>query len=152
MPMHRSALFAAVFLMAAMPFVPSSSVAATPEEIITMRQANQKRVGDLTTGIKKALEGGATAESQADAAKELAQRAHLIKGYFPPGTETGGNTKARPEIWSNRAGFDAAADAYTEAFDKLVVLAQAGDTPGFSAQFATAGATCGACHRNFRAR
>jgi cytochrome c556 len=144
----------AVFgLMLCAPVLSSSvSFAATPEEIISTRQANQKRVGDLTGAMKKALEGGATAASQLEATKELDDRAHRLGGYFPAGTETGGNTKARPEIWTNRAGFDEADNAYTSAIDKLLVLAQAGDTAGFTAQFATVGGTCGACHRNFRVR
>lgn len=150
--MQRFALFLASALIAVVPFISGPTAAATPEEIIAARQANQKRVGDLTGDIKKAMEAGASAESQADAVKEIDQRAHLIKGYFPDGTETGGKTKARPEIWTNRAGFDKAADAYVAAFDKLSVLAQAGDTPAFKAQFAEAGATCGACHRDFRNR
>jgi len=150
--MRRVSVFVAALLLSATPYMAISASAATPDEIITMRQANQKRVGELNDGIKKALASGATAASQLEATKDLDDRTHLIKGYFPVGTETGHDTKARPEIWTNRAGFDAAADAYVEAYDKLLVLAQAGDTAGFTAQFATASGTCGACHRNFRAR
>lgn len=146
-----SRLLLPVLVLAGAAFA-STGFAATPEETISLRQANQKRVGELNTSIKKALASGATAASQLGAVKEIDDRARLIKGYFPAGTETGGNTKARPDIWTNRVGFDAAADAYVAAFDRLVVLAQAGDDAGFTAQFATAGATCGACHRVFRSR
>lgn len=139
-------------LLASTAMVALPASAASPEEIITMRKANQKRVSDLFGNVKKALDAGATAGSQVEAVKEIDDRTHLIKGYFPPGTETGGGTKAGPAIWTNRAGFDAAADTYVAAFDKLLTLAQANDTPGFTAQFAAAGATCGACHRNFRER
>ena len=128
------------------------SFAAAPEEIISARQANQKRVGDIAKSIKTAIGSQATAASQLEIVKELDQRAHLLKGYFPAGTETGGNTKAQPAIWSDRPGFDKAADSYTDAVDKLLALAQAGDTPGFTTQFAAVGDTCGACHRTYRAR
>ncbi len=150
--MKSMALFLSGLLFAGFVLVATSSYAATPDEIIASRQANQKRVGELTRAMKKALEGGASASAQIDASKELSERAHLLKGYFPAGTETGGNTKARPEIWTNRAEFDASADSYTAAIDKLLVLAQAGDTAGLTAQLAAAGATCGACHRNFKSR
>jgi cytochrome c556 len=146
--MKRLTLVAAAFLVASA----AASFAATPDEIIATRQANQKRVGDLVTAMKKAVEGGAPASSQVEAATELADRAHRLKGYFPEGTETGGNTKAKAEIWSDRAGFNKVSESYEEAFDKLLVLAKAGDTSGFNAQFATAGGTCGACHRTYRAR
>ncbi len=150
--MKSVASISAGLLFACLLFTPSLASAATPEEIISTRQANQKRVGDLSDEVKKALAAGASASSLLPQAQEIDRRAHLIKGYFPAGTETGGNTKAKPEIWTNRAGFDEAADKYVAAFDKLVVLAQAGDTPGFTKQFSDAGATCGACHRNFRNR
>jgi cytochrome c556 len=146
--MKRVTFFAAALLM--LGSVPG--FAATPDEIIATRQANQKRVGDITTAMKKAIEAGAPASSQVDAATELSDRTHRLRGYFPAGTETGGNTKARPEIWTDRAGFEKAATNYEEAFDKLLVIAKSGDTAAFNAQFAAAGGTCGACHRNYRAR
>lgn len=143
-----------VFLLAALLLATSSmaTIAATPDEIIATRQANQKRVGELTTAMKKAVEGGATATSQVEAATELSDRTHRLKDYFPVGTETGGNTKAKATIWTDRAGFDKVDAAYVAAFDKLLVLAKAGDTPGFNAQFTEAGGTCGACHRTYRER
>eukprot|EP01037_Dinobryon_pediforme_P009705 gene9705-9770_t len=133
--MKRLTLFVAALLVAGT----AAGFAATPDEIIATRQANQKRVQELVNGMKKGVEGGAAASTQVDAAAELADRAHRLKGYFPEGTETGGNTKAKPEIWSDRAGFDKVAASYEDAFDKLLVLAKAGDTAGFNAQFATAG-------------
>jgi len=153
--MKSVALFVAGLLLAGSVLAVATSTvtsAATPDEIIAQRQANQKRVGEISDGIKKALAGGATAASQLDVVKEMDQRAHLLKGYFPEGTETGGNTKAKPEIWSDRDGFNKANDTYTDAVDKLLTLAQAGDTAGFTAQFTQVGGTCGACHRVYRNR
>jgi len=141
-------LFAAAALMgSALIALPASS--ATPDEIITARRANQKRVSELVKVVDAAVKANAAAASVLDQVKEIDDRTHLIKGYFPAGTETG-DTKARPEIWSNRAGFDAAADTYVAAFDKLLVIAKAGDTAGFATQWATATGTCGACHRDFK--
>lgn len=131
---------------------PAASYAQAPEQIIADRKANQKRVGDLSDEIKKGIAAGATLATLLPAVKELDDRTHLIKGYFPEGTETGGGTKARPEIWTDRAGFNTASDNYVAAFDKVLALAQAGDSAGFATQFSSAGATCGACHRAYRAR
>jgi cytochrome c556 len=128
------------------------AMADTPLEIISARQANYKRIGDIADSLKKSLEAGASAASLEPLAAELDMRAHRIHDFFPAGTETGGNTKARPEIWSNREGFNAAAMTLTDATTKLEALAKAGDNDGFAAQFRTTGAACGACHRNFRAR
>ena len=71
---------------------------------------------------------------------------------FPDGTQQGHNTKARPEIWTNRSDFEKAADNFTSAADKLAQLASAGDKDAFKAQYADMGGTCGACHRSYRAR
>ena len=144
-----AALASVALLSSTLLALPAAS--ASPDDIIAARRANQKRVGELADAIDAAIKASAPAASLVDQAKELDDRAHMIKGYFPDGTQTG-NTKARPEIWSNRAGFEAAADRYTAAFDKLLVLAKAGDNAGFATQFAEAAATCGACHRNFRSR
>ena len=38
-------------------------------------------------------------------AKAIAKWTAVIPTLFPKGTETGGNTKALPEIWSDPAGF-----------------------------------------------
>jgi cytochrome c556 len=40
---------------------------------------------------------------------------------------------------------------WTQA-DKLAVLAEAGDKPGFAAQYTTTTQACGACHRSYRVR
>jgi cytochrome c556 len=125
--------------------------AATPDEIIAARQANQKRVDELVKQVDTALKSNASASALVDQLTEIDQRAHLLKGYFPDGTQTGGNTKARPEIWTNRAGFDVIADRYAADFDKALTLARAGDTAGLTAQWAQATSNCGACHRDFRA-
>ena len=106
-------LIAAVALMGStLIAMPASS--ATPDEIIAARRANQKRVNELVKMVDGAVKANAAVGSVLDQVKEIDDRTHLIKGYFPAGTETG-DTKARPEIWSNRAGFDAAADRYQAA-------------------------------------
>ncbi len=84
--------------------------------------------------------------------EELSTRAHRLQTLFPEGTETGGNTKAKPEIWSDRPGFITASTNYEVAVDKLNVLAKAGDDAGFADQLKVVGGTCGACHRAYRAR
>jgi len=128
-----------------------SASSAEPADIIAARRANQKRVGELTKAVDGAVKANTSAAAMLEQVKEIDDRAKLIKGYFPVGTETG-DTKARAEIWTNRAGFDAAADRYVAEFDKLLTIAQAGDTAAFGPQWEKATGTCGACHREFRNR
>jgi cytochrome c556 len=149
--MKRPVLIAASLLIACSALLTWPAASAAPDEIIAARRANQKRVSDLTKVIGGAVKQNAAAATMVEQVKEITERTKLIKGYFPDGTQTG-DTKAKAEIWTDRAGFNAAADSYIAEFDKLLVLAQAGDTAGFAPQFETATATCGACHRKYRER
>jgi cytochrome c556 len=74
----------------------------------------------------------------------------LIPVLFPGGTETGHDTKAKPEIWSDRAGFEAAASKFSAAASKLVEAASSGDRAAFMEAFKATGAACGQCHRSYK--
>ena len=54
-------------------------------------------------------------QAAGSSAKAIAKWTAVIPTLFPKGTETGGNTKALPEIWSDPAGFQKIAAAATEA-------------------------------------
>jgi cytochrome c556 len=125
---------------------------SSPAEIIAFRKAGYKHVGELFGGMKKGIDAGADVKPFAPQATEIADWAKKVPTLFPPGTETGGDTHALPAIWANKADFDAkAADLATEA-TKLSTVAASGDKAAFEAQWKATGATCGACHRTYRAR
>jgi cytochrome c556 len=85
-------------------------------------------------------------------ARAMAKWAAVIPTLFPKGTETGGDTKALPEIWSDPAGFQKIAMAFGEATTKLATDAKAGDTDAVAADAKLVGEQCGACHKGFRAK
>ena len=85
-------------------------------------------------------------------AKAIARWAALIPTLFPKGTETGGNTKALPEIWSDPAGFQKIALAASDAATKLAAAAKAGDADEVAADTKLLGEQCGACHKGYRAK
>ena len=102
--------------------------------------------------MKATIDAGTSVKPLTDGAKGLSSWGHVIPSMFPDGTQTGRNTKAKADIWSDRAGFEkASANFYTEA-EKLVKAAEADDKEAFAAQFKATGATCGACHRGYRER
>ena len=61
-----------------------------------------------------------------------------------------GDTKAKPEIWSNAAGFKAAADKMQAAMSNLATAARGGNLDAIKAAFGPTGATCKGCHDDFR--
>ncbi len=63
---------------------------------------------------------------------------------------TGGG--AKPEVWSDAAGFKKAAENYQASVAKLSAAANAGDLDKLRAAFGETGASCKACHDSYRAK
>ncbi len=127
-------------------------VPLAPDEIVSIRKAMM----DLQQGVLGAMKAGV--EQKADVkpfmpgAKGLVSSSQVIATMFPPGTEKANDTKALPAVWSDKADFAAKGKALQDAAEKLVTLADADDKAGFAAQFAEVGKTCGACHRQYKAK
>jgi cytochrome c556 len=85
-------------------------------------------------------------------ARAIIKWAAVIPSVFPKGTETGGNTKALPEIWSDPAGFQKISLALGDAATKLAAAAKAGDADEVAADTKLMGEQCGACHKAYRAK
>ncbi len=98
------------------------------------------------------IDAGGDVKALEDGAKGLSSWGHAVPALFPDGTQSGHDTKARTEIWSDRAGFEKAAEKFWTEADKLATLASAGDKAGFAAQYAITTQACGACHRAYRVR
>jgi cytochrome c556 len=67
---------------------------------------------------------------------------------FPPGTgrDAVPATRAKPEIWSDRADFDAALTALTDASKSLADDAKAGNVEKVKADWTSLAKACGGCH------
>jgi cytochrome c556 len=74
----------------------------------------------------------------------------IPKEYFGEGTDK--DTKAKPEIWTKRADFDAKMEKMVTEAGKLPAVVRAGDTGAFKKQVADVGAACKACHDDYRAK
>jgi cytochrome c556 len=73
----------------------------------------------------------------------------MLDDVFPDGTDVG-DTRARPEIWQNKAQFAAAVKALQTATGELVSVAESGDLTAVGAQLKKVGQACGGCHKPFR--
>ncbi|MBY0519185.1 MAG: cytochrome c [Sphingomonas sp.] len=100
--------------------------------------------------IKAAIARGDDVKTLALPSGAIAGWGRALPGLFPAGSMTP-TSKALPTVWSDRAGFEAAAADMAAAATKLNDLAKAGDAPGFAAQYAVLGGTCNACHKKYRA-
>jgi cytochrome c556 len=92
------------------------------------------------------------AEVAAAAAANLAAFANMSHdSYWVEGTDSsGGGTRAKAEVWTDRAGFNAADMALATA--TIALAAVAGDgLNALKAAFGPVGGACGACHEAYRA-
>jgi len=108
-------------------------------------------------GAFKAIMDGLKAEKPDTAAiaakaKTIEGLAHQIPSWFPVGTgaESGVKTRAKPEIWSDAAGFAAAAKNLETQSAALAAIAASGDLVAISTQAKAMGGACGACHTKYR--
>src|SRR5687768_13158176 len=85
-----------------------------PDGIIKGRQAAMMLSGVAMGAMKSAMDAGQPPASQRFNSRALARWSHAVPGMFPAGSgpETGVPTNAKPEVWSDRAGFEARAADY----------------------------------------
>jgi cytochrome c556 len=68
--------------------------------------------------------------------------------FWAPDTQKGTvKTEALPAIWTDKAGFDAAAKNW---YDAAMKLRAATDDASFKAAFPAVGKACGDCHKKYR--
>ncbi|MGA3397991.1 MAG: cytochrome c [Acetobacteraceae bacterium] len=125
--------------------------AAGPDPIET-RQAGQDLMLADFAGIRAVVAAKGDVKTLEKPADALARWIKQFPSQFPPGSDTGHDTKALPAVWSDSAGFQKAADNFVDAADKLAQLARAGDADGVASQVKVVGDACGACHKTYRAR
>jgi len=141
---------AATTLMLALP---ASAQFAKPEDAIKYRknalfvmQQNFGRVAGMAAG-KIPFDAKVAADSAAVA--EFVSR--LPWAGFGPGTDKG-ETKAKPEIWSDKAKFDDYAGKMQAEMGKLAAAAKSGNLDAIKTAVNSTGGACKACHDDFRAK
>jgi cytochrome c556 len=74
--------------------------------------------------------------------------AKKIMANFPAGSgrDAVPDSRAKPEVWTKRTEFEAAATKLVEESEKLIVAAKSKDVETFRTQFKAYASACGACH------
>ncbi|HEX4885215.1 MAG TPA: cytochrome c [Casimicrobiaceae bacterium] len=125
-----------------------------PEEAIQYRQGVMKAQRWNLVPMAMMVQGKMPFDQAVFLTK--AQRLNALSSMtadgFVPGSESGAPTKARPEIWSNGAGFKQAADQFAAETPKLVAAAQSGNMDQIKAAFQGVVKSCDNCHDNFRSK
>ena len=125
-----------------------------PEDAILYRQGIMKAQRWNLTPIALMIQGKMPYDQAVLLAK--AQRLNALASMtgdgFVAGSEAGAPTKARPEIWSNAAGFKQAWEGFAAETPKLVAAAQSGNMDQIKAAFGPVVKACDNCHDNFRTK
>lgn len=123
----------------------------SPAQLRVARVAGMHMAATLLyRGIKAGVASNADVRQLFHEPEGLAMWGAAIPGLFPAGSG-GGESRARPEIWTNRADFEAKANDLRVAADRLLQRSRAGDAAGFAAEAGAVEAACTACHVAYRA-
>lgn len=134
---------------AALAISPAAASAPDAESLIKARQASLALSAATFGSIGPAVDAGVELKTQTFAARALARWAKALPTLFPAGTDTA-PSRAKPEVWTDRAGFERAAADYQAATEKLLALTEGQDREAFKAQLAEVRAACQACHTGYR--
>ncbi len=119
------------------------------EKIVDIRQSKMGRGGGALAAMKQAIDSGADLTTLAPRIEWLTQWADELPTLFPEGSDVAG-TDSRPEVWTDRAGFNAAAERFKTAVRALATPAAANDRAAFLTAWTAARATCGGCHDSYK--
>lgn len=124
-----------------------AAVAETAQE---KRTKVMKDLGGHMGAIAKVAKGEADySPAIVDHAKGIEMISHDVVGLFPAGSADA-KSRSKPEIWSDWAGFEKAANDFKSATPALVTAAMSGDKGQIGAALGAVGKTCGGCHKPFR--
>ena len=84
----------------------------------------------------------------ASKAAQASEHVKKLSTLFPPGTgrDVVPTSRAKPEVWTQRADFDAAMTALADALKTMSDDAKKGDLEKVKADWTNAAKACGACH------
>jgi cytochrome c556 len=84
-------------------------------------------------------------------AGRVAELTPMLTEAYPPETQGIANSKLKPEMWQNRADFDAKLKTLIERSASMAQIAKQGDEAKSKAAFFDVANACKACHDKYRA-
>lgn len=120
------------------------------DDIIATRQGGMALTGGIAEAMKAAVAAGTETKPLIEGAEAFVKWAGIYPALYPEGTQKGHDTKAKAEIWTDRAGFEKANAAFLAASEKLVIAAKSGDKVAFADAWKAESQSCGGCHRNYK--
>jgi cytochrome c556 len=132
--------------MGPMPSAPGAKAAYLRHQNFKQQGAAFKAINDE---LKKANPSKTLIATNATKLQALTTQ---LPTWFPKGSgvESGFKTDAKPEVWSDAAGFAAAANRLQVESGKLQEVAGTGDFAAIKTQVKATGGACKGCHDKYR--
>ena len=118
-------------------------------ELVSARQAGMDMSAATMTLLKNASTNGVPLKNLAFPAGGLGKWAVVLPTMFSANTKNV-VSRAKPTVWTDRAGFNAKAQTFIDATKALSAAAAADNKPGFDAALASIGAACKGCHESYQ--
>lgn len=127
-------------------------VSADDENAIKYRQSVMKAVGGHMGGAVAIVKGQVPYKDDLVAhATGLNDMAHVAANAFKEKTQ-GGDTRAKPEIWTDAAEFSEKIEDLKQATAAFLAAASSGGPEAAGAKLGAVGDACKGCHKKFRAK
>lgn len=124
-----------------------------PKDAVGVRINAYRETGAAFKNINDQLKGDVPAKIMLrSSARTIAGAARDQHKWFPAGSgpDAGVKTKAKPAIWSDAAGFNAAQARFAREADLMVKVVESGDKTQMQKQAKALGQSCSSCHSKFR--
>lgn len=132
--------------------LPAAAQFQRPDDAVKYRKAAFQvmaahfgRIGAMANG-RVPFDGAAAAAN----AEVVAFVANLPFAGFVEGTSGSDKGQPKPNVWTERAKFDAGAKKLQEEAAKLAMAAKANNLDALKAAFGATAGTCKSCHDDFR--
>ncbi len=148
--MRKGIFFIAAAISAML--VSGVSAQAKPEKSIEYRQGVYRVIGWNFGMMGAMVKGEAPYDKEvfAKRAANVATMAPMVLEGFGPGTDKGAKTEAKPEIWTKMDDFKSKLGKMSEEATKLAAISKTGSFDEIKKQFGATGASCKACHDEYK--
>ena len=125
--------------------------ALSQQDPVQTREDMMKKSNDHAIAVVQMMRRQRPFDAAAvDAAfKQWAEAAQILPSLFPENSKSGGDNRASPKIWVNKADFDAKAAAFAKAVMENRDKAKS-SLDGLGAAIPAVGKACDDCHKEYR--
>jgi cytochrome c556 len=123
--------------------------------VVKARQQRFKALGAAFKVVRDELKTDSPDAAKIRAASaDITQAAGAIDDWFPNGSgpDSGVKTDARPEVWTDPAGFFTAREAFVREANKWAQLGINTDVSAWKEGAASLGQSCKGCHDHYRVK